>query len=158
MSAPKAERPDIDPSYGIGDPQYPFTPIDWDDVTRRLTDERNYWIVTSRRSGAGHSVPVWGIWHDDTFWFFTNLDSLTGRNLARDPRAQVHLESGDDVVMLFGEFASVDPPQAILAGYQDKYGMDDFGDEPMPVLRLTLEKVIAWREHDFPNSATRWRF
>ena len=30
--SPEPERPDIDSSYGVGDPQYPFTPIDWDDV------------------------------------------------------------------------------------------------------------------------------
>ena len=58
---PQPERPDIDPGYGIGDPKYPFTPIDWDDVARRLTESRNYWVATTRPSGRAHSVPVWGV-------------------------------------------------------------------------------------------------
>jgi hypothetical protein len=160
VASPRPERPDIDPSYGIGDPQYPFTPIAWNDVTHRLSESRNYWIVTTRPSGRAHSVPVWGVWTDNAFWFFTNTDSLTGRNLQRIPDAEVHLESGDDVVMLFGRFQTVRASEVVLAEYQAKYGMDDFGDpdNPLPARRLNLAKVIAWRERDFPNSATRWRF
>ena len=147
----------MDPSYGVGDPQYPFTPIDWADVTSQLAQSRNYWIVTTRPSGRPHSVPVWGVWTEDAFWFFTGSTSLTGKNLAQHAAAQVHLESGDDVVMLFGEFETVDATQAVLGDYQAKYGMSEIGDEA-PAFRLRLAKAIAWREQDFPNSATRWRF
>lgn len=158
MQSPEPERPDIDISYGVGDPQYPFTPVDWNDVVGRLSEARNYWIVTSGQSGRAHSVPVWGVWTDDAFWCFTGPESLTGRNLAHDPTAQVHLESGDDVVMLFGEFESVAATDAVLAAYRDKYAMDDLGGAEMPALRLRLAKAVAWGETDFPSSATRWRF
>lgn len=154
--APQPERPDIDPGYGIGDPQYPFTPIEWDDVVRRLTESRNYWIATTRASGRAHSVPVWGVWCDDAFWFFTGPESLTGSNLARNGAAEVHLESGDDVVLLFGEFETVTAPETVASAYQAKYGMSGDGSET--AYRLRLSKAIAWREHDFPSSATRWRF
>ncbi|MCY3921015.1 MAG: pyridoxamine 5'-phosphate oxidase family protein [Chloroflexota bacterium] len=154
--APQPERPDIDAGYGIGDPQYPFTPIEWDDVVRRLTESRNYWIATTRASGRAHSVPVWGVWVNDTFWFFTGPKSLTGSNLARNGTAEVHLESGDDVVLLFGEFETVTAPETVASAYQAKYGMSGDGSET--AYRLRLSKAIAWREHDFPSSATRWRF
>ncbi len=154
--APQPERPDIDPGYGIGDPKYPFTPIDWDDVVRRLTESRNYWIATTRPSGRAHSVPVWGVWAEDAFWFFTGPESLTGRNLLRNGSAEVHLESGDDVVMLFGEFETVNATDPVAREYQAKYGMSGDGSET--AFRLRPSKVIAWREHDFPSSATRWRF
>ena len=153
--SPEPERPDIDSSYGVGDPQYPFTPIDWDDVAHRIAESRNYWIATTRPSGRAHSVPVWGVWHDDAFWFFTVPEALTGRNLARNAAAEVHLESGDDVVLLFGEFETVAATESVSRAYQAKYGM--IGDGSETAYRLRLSKVIAWREHDFPSSATRWR-
>ena len=154
--APEPERPDIDPGYGIGDPQYPFTPIEWSDVTARLVESRNYWVATTRPSGRAHSVPVWGIWFEDAFWFFTGPESLTGRNLLRDGAAEVHLESGDDVVLLFGVIETAGPIDTVAEAYQAKYGL--VGDGSETAFRLRPSKVIAWREHDFPNSATRWRF
>ena len=154
--APEPERPDIDPGYGVGDPQYPFTPINWDDVAHRISEAWNYWVATTRPSGRPHSVPVWGVWFEDAFWFFSGPEALTARNLARNPAAEVHLESGDDVVLLFGEFETVDPPDALGNAYQAKYKMSGDGSET--AFRLRLSKVIAWREHDFPSSATRWRF
>ncbi len=156
MVTPTPERPDIDPGYGIGDPQYPFTPIEWDDVTRRLAESRNYWVATTRPSGRAHSVPVWGIWFEEAFWFFTGPESLTGRNLQRNPASEVHLESGDDVVMLFGQFETVNANDNVSTEYQAKYGL--VGDGSETAFRLRLSKVLAWREHDFPSSATRWRF
>ncbi len=154
--APEPERPDIDPGYGIGDPQYPFTPIDWEDVANRLSESRNYWVAITRPSGRAHSVPVWGVWCEDAFWFFAGPESLTARNLERDGAAEVHLESGDDVVLLFGEFETVAATDALASAYQAKYGLTGDGSETG--FRLCLSKAIAWREHDFPSSATRWRF
>ncbi len=160
MASPQPERPAIDPGYGIGDPQYPFTPLDWSEVTKQIAESRNYWIATTRPSGRAHSVPVWGVWTDDAFWFFTTTESLTGRNLAQQAYAEVHLESGDDVVLLFGEFEIVSSTDAVLQDYQNKYGLFDENvvNDETPVYRLKLDKAIAWREQDFPNSATRWRF
>ena len=68
----------------------------------------------------------------------------------------MHLESGDDVVMLFGEFETVNATDPVAREYQAKYGMSGDGSET--AFRLRPSKVIAWREHDFPSSATRWRF
>lgn len=63
---------------------------------------RNYWVVTTRSDGKPHSVPVWSIWLDETFYFGTDRRSRKGRNLATNPGLVVHLESGDDVVILEG--------------------------------------------------------
>ena len=155
MVTPTPERPDIDPGYGIGDPQFPFTPIEWDDVTRRLAESRNYWVATTRPSGRAHSVPVWGIWFEEAFWFFTGPQSLTAKNLIGNSAAEVHLESGDDVVMFFGVVETVNASDSVANEYQAKYGMSGDGSET--AFRLRPSKVLAWREHDFPSSATRWR-
>jgi hypothetical protein len=74
----------------------------------------------------------------------------------------MHLESGDDVVVIEG-IAEAPPDRdwlaRVAAAYQAKYdtGIDpDNADHGMYVVRPT--KVLAWREQDFPTSATRYRF
>lgn len=157
MTAPQPDRPEMPESFGVGDPQFEFTPINWDDVTRRISEARNYWICTTRPSGRPHSVPVWGVWTDDTFYFLTDLKSLTAQNIAQNPASEVHLESGEEVVMLFGEFEQVELDGPVLAVFGDKYEMPPMA-EGFPVYRMILSKAIAWGESGFPSNATRWRF
>ena len=155
--APQPDRPEMPPSFGVGDPDHPFTPIDWSDVVERFAGERNYWIATTRPSGRPHSVPVWGVWAEDAFHFLTDVESLTAKNIARDPRAAVHLESGDDVVLLDGRFDQLPLSPAVLKAFNEKYEMPPMA-EGFPVFRLELRKAIAWSEAGFPSNATRWRF
>jgi len=44
--------------------------------------------------------PIWGIWLDDCFWFSTG--SLARHNLLANTETTVHLENGDDVVIVEG--------------------------------------------------------
>ena len=143
--------------YGVGDPQYGFEPIQWSWVVERMTAARNYWISTTRADGSPHLSPVWGVWHRDGFHFFTDEDSLKARNIRRDPRAVVHLESGDEVVIMEGTLESVSAAPGIVSAYENKYGLS-LGDEPEGLYRLELSKVLAWLESDFPKTATRWNF
>lgn len=154
---PDPDRPEMPDSFGVGNPDYPFTPIEWSSVVERLTAERNYWISTTRPSGRPHSVPVWGAWTEDAFHFLTDVGSLTAKNIANDPRAGVHLESGDDVVLLDGSFEQIPLSAEVLAAFDAKYEMPPMA-EGFPVYRLRLRKAIAWGEQGFPSNATRWRF
>ena len=132
---------------------------DWAAVEDRLTASRNYWIATTRPDGRPHSTPVWGVWHDGAFYFGTDPSSRKGRNLARDPHAVVHLESGDDVVILEGVVDQVDDPsvlEGVSEAYAAKYALPEgLGTSAM---RLRPSVALAWREQDFPGSATRWAF
>ena len=157
MIAPQPDRPEMPESFGVGNPDFPFQPIEWASVVERLREAQNYWIATTRPSGKPHSVPVWGVWTDDTFFFLTDLKSLTAKNLERNPASEVHLESGNEVVMLFGEFEQVELDAPVLAVFGDKYEMPPMA-EGFPVYRLKLSKAIAWGESNFPSNATRWRF
>lgn len=160
MSArtPRLGRPAIDPSYGItGDPEG----ASWSDTEAKLTASRNYWVCTTRADGGPHSKPVWGVWLEDALWFGTGDQSVAGRNLARDPRISVHLESGDDVTILEGtvkQFAPSETPTAMKDAYATKYNMsfDDVGDGEW--FRLEPATVLTWLEHDFVKSAARWTF
>ncbi len=150
------DRPKMPESCGVGDPQYGFEPIAWSWVSRQMSEARSYWVATTRADGSPHSAPVWGVWVDERFHFFTDSDSLKAKNLARDPRAVVHLESGDEVVILEGTIEPLDPADEVVRAYEAKYGIS-LGDSPAPAFRLDLGKALAWLESDFPRTATRWQ-
>lgn len=146
------------PSYGVGDPEYGFAPMDWALVRRRLESARNYWISTASAGGIPAASPVWGVWADGGFHFFADPDSRKARNLARNPRAVVHLESGDDVVILEGTMERVQPSAVAVRAYEEKYGISPADAPDAAAYRLRLIKALAWLESDFPKTATRWRF
>ena len=153
MNAP--DRPRMPASYGVGDPRYGFEPIEWEWVEERLEAARNYWVATTRADGSPHAAPVWGLWLDGAFHFFTDPASLKARSLARDTRVVLHLEGGDEVVILEGTMEACLPTREALAAWESKYGAA-LGDDPVGMFRLRQEKALAWRESDFPKSATRW--
>ena len=94
-------------SYGLGDPAHGFEPMTWEWVVGKMAGARSYWVATARSDGPPHVVPVWGVWVDERFWFFTDRGSFKARNAERDPRATVNLESGDEVVILEGTLVAV---------------------------------------------------
>lgn len=131
-------------------------------MTDGLVAARNYWVATARPDGRPHASPVWGLWLDGAFLFATDPASQKGRNLAANPDLVVHLESGDDVVILEGRAEEVADPSLLerfTEAYEDKYQVRPEVDPAQSgVYRLRPRVVFAWRERDFPTSATRWRF
>jgi general stress protein 26 len=75
----------ISPDYG--DPS--ATAPAWEDVDQRLTDAQLYWLVTVRRDGRPHAVPVCGAWRDGAFYFCTGDAEQKMRNLEHDPHVVV---------------------------------------------------------------------
>ncbi|MFN7035772.1 MAG: pyridoxamine 5'-phosphate oxidase family protein [Bellilinea sp.] len=159
---PWVDRPQMPQSYGLSPIKDGI--LAWEEVESRLIAARNYWVCTTRANGRPHVMPVWGIWQDNCFYFGTDLQSIKGRNLIHSPHLMVHLESGDDAVILECRAEQViEPPllKRVLSAYSEKYGV--FSDES----ELTSQtiffaakpyKALAWRESSFPTSATRWRF
>jgi pyridoxine/pyridoxamine 5'-phosphate oxidase len=134
----------------------------WDEVRDRLAKERNYWVATTHPDGRPHVMPVWGLWLDETFYFATDTASRKGRNLAANPNLVVHLESGDDVVVLEGSATEVIEPsllQRFVDAYEMKYQFrPDVNSITAKVYCLRPRVAFAWHEKDFPQSATRWSF
>ncbi|MBI3978232.1 MAG: pyridoxamine 5'-phosphate oxidase family protein [Chloroflexi bacterium] len=149
------------PSYGI-DRTATGGMIPWGAVADRLASARNYWIGTTCPDGRPHAAPVWAVWLDDALSFATDLSSRKGRNLAARPEVVVHLESGDDVVILEGAVEAVREPSELARfadAYEAKYAFRPHVDVPAPgVFRLRPRVAYAWLERDFPATATRWRF
>jgi hypothetical protein len=152
-----ADRPQM-PGYGIA--ETPDGRLPWTWVVEQLSAARNYWIVTSRATGRPHAMPVWGLWLDEAVIFSTDPASVKGRNLAARPEVVVHLESGDDVVIVEGraqQLAGSELPAGFVDAYDAKYGHRvDTSDPAFGFYRLRPSTVLAWRESDFPTSATRF--
>ena len=107
-------------------------------------------------------MPVWGLWLDDVFYFRTSRDSRKGRNLAANPEIVVHLESGDDAVILEGTVYEV-TDASILASFKEAYvpkyqwGVD-LTDPHRVTYALKPRAAFTWQEKDFSDTATRWLF
>jgi hypothetical protein len=144
--------------YGIKGPREGRGLLPWSHVETSLQSARNYWLVTSTDDGIPHAAPLWGLWHDGRFFFSTDPKSRKGLNLASGRPVVVHLESGDEAVILEGRPARVQDGELLKQLdelYLKKYGFHlDVGAS----YHVVPSKALAWSEADFPTSATRWRF
>src|SRR3954454_13745157 len=61
----------------------------WDDIEQRLSQASLYWMVTVRRNGRPHAVPLCGVWRDGAFFFCTGEAEQKMRNLEHDPHVVV---------------------------------------------------------------------
>jgi len=153
--APRRSRPRFPSSYGISADAEGL--LEWAWADERLAASRNYWIASTRSDGSPHAAPVWGLWIDGAVVFSTSPESRKGRNLVRDPRVAVHLESGDEVVLLEGEVERIELDERYAEAYERKYG---FRPEPGPGLwfKVCPRRAYAWSEADYPGTATRFDF
>ena len=138
----------------------------WADVAARLSPSRNYWLATVGTGGAPHVAPVWGVVVDEQLYVYSDRSTVKVRNLASDPRVAVHLESGDDVVIVHGELVARGHPKdaaavvAALARMYDEPADADYLPPADPaadvlyVLRPT--RALMWRLADFESSQLRW--
>lgn len=152
--------PQVPPLYGLKSP-HKF--LSFAHAEERIAGSRNYWICTARPDGRPHSIPVWGFWLDGALYFGTARSTRKARNLAQNPAISVHLESGDDVVILEGTAAEVDLADRSMlkkldAASRAKYKMPLMVMPERVVYCVRPRVVLAWTENDFPNNATRWQF
>ena len=146
--------------YGVPTDASGAERLPWSWAAERLAEARNYWICTARGDGRPHAVPVWGLWLDDALWFSTSRASQKARNLERDPRLVVHLESGDDVVILEGVAdVATEGLTAFVEAYDAKYAFRPDPNGEGSVVYVVRPRVAqSWRERDFPQTAARWVF
>jgi len=87
---------------------------------------------------------------------------VSARNLARDRRALVHLESGSELVVLEGTVERASPeavPGSAIDAYEAKYGWRmDPADEGMPFHAFRPDVARSWSAADVRGSAVRWTF
>jgi hypothetical protein len=135
------------------------TPLSWNWATERLREARSYWICTTSASGAPHAMPVWGVWVNGAVCFGTDPGSVKARNLARDPRLVVHLESGDEAVILHGRAEPLDESaiETVSREYERKYDLrPEAGGAGW--FQLRPRRAFAWTESAYPRTMTRFEF
>jgi hypothetical protein len=155
-SEPQVGRPYVaHPEYGI--PTSIEGTLPWSHVGERMAKARNYWIGTIHPEGRPHVMPVWGVWVDDTLYFGGGPDTRWSRNLAANPQVAVHLESGDDVIIVEGSVDRItDPKHPLLPRIDDAYEAKYQMRHGIPLWVLRPRVVFAWSK--FPDNTTRWRF
>lgn len=135
--------------------------LDWSWVEGELFRAGTYWIV-ARSAAAPHPRPVWGVWLGRRLLLSVGSALVAGQ-LASDPIATVHLDSGTDVVVVEcvveGSSVADDAVAAYDAKYDWNYAVNEYG--PLTVLRPTV--IMAWRSGGFAGrdgfrTAARWRF
>jgi Pyridoxamine 5'-phosphate oxidase len=152
------ERPGMPVGYGISAEAAGH--VSWAWVAEQLSASRSYWVCTTRDDGRPHAMPVWGVWQADRLMFSTDPTSLKARNFAARPDVVVHLESGDEVVVVEGRVAPMDVEliAAFCEACEVKYSnRPDPDNEAHGLYQLDPDRVLAWRETDFTTSATRFR-
>ncbi len=114
---------------------------------KRLEGERNCWLSTVRPNGKPHLVPVWVVWHDETFYIGMKGGSVKARNLRKSPHASLSLEDGSDVVICEGDVAEVVEPYSaeMLQKFRGKYDWDIPSDDDYGlIVCLTPTKWLIW--------------
>jgi PPOX class probable F420-dependent enzyme len=160
----RTDRPHMPAGYLPAEEKGTLLP--WRHAQQRLEEAVNYWIVTVRPDGRPHVMPVWGVWLDDKLYFSSSPQTRHSRNLGQNPVVSVHLESGEDVVIVEGtahEYAS--PPRAVTVrvakAYSAKYAAsgyapeaEEWDDGGLYVVQPSL--ALGW--DSFPDHCTRWHF
>ncbi len=161
---PQPSRPHLPKDYGVPETDEGMLPWSW--AEERLTAVKNYWMSTTRPDGRPHAVPQWALWLDGAVYFDGSPATRKNRNLVTNPAMVIHLESGDEVVILEGVAREAGGPprelaERLAAAYTAKYKEQNYSPSPDTwdqggLWRVEPSLVLAWSE--FPKTMTRWRF
>jgi hypothetical protein len=113
-------------------------------------------------------MPAWAVWLDGALYFEGSPMTRRARNLAANPAVVVHLESGDQVVIVEGDAHEVGKPDRPLAerlseAFTAKYSSTKYEYRPPPeqwdrggLWEMRPRVAFGWT--DFPADTTRWQF
>ncbi len=160
MPNPLPQRPTFPPGYV----DHPLGLVPWAEVVRRLTEAKNYWLGTVRPNGHPHVVPKWGVWVGERFYFDGSPETRHARNLTQNPHVTVHLESGDEAVILEGVGRALLKPAPelaaqVAAAYGVKYAALGYAPEPTQwdaggLFEVQPRVVLAWTK--FTDDPTKF--
>jgi len=138
----------------------------WAEVAGRLASARTYWVSSTTPSGAPHAAPAWGVVTGGTLYLYSERSTVKARNLAADPRVVVHLESGEDVLIVRGAAEDLGTPAmvpdvvaALAAKYTspgDQQYLPDHDPDFDVVWAIRPRSAMAWRLDDYAASQRRW--
>lgn len=111
-------------------------------AAERLAREPIVWFTTVGKSGTPQPNPVWFLWHDESVLLFSQPETPKLRNIARNPRVSLNLNStehGENVIVLSGTATVVEEPitPEITTAYVTKY------TEGLKSIKMTAEEFFA---------------
>ncbi|HXW35831.1 MAG TPA: pyridoxamine 5'-phosphate oxidase family protein [Acidimicrobiales bacterium] len=140
--------------------------LTWNEVGQLLKASPIYWLHTTNRSGAPDASPVWGVIVDERLYIYSMRSTLKARNVERDSRVLVHLESGADVIIVHGVLSDLGHPQdfpEIVDAFGAKYDHPaerpflPSSDPAFDVLYvLRPQRALRWNLPDSEASMRRW--
>jgi hypothetical protein len=106
-------------------------------------------------------TPLWGIWVAGALYLDGLPTTRWARNLATNPAATVHLESGDDVLILDGVVDDITTDAElgarVVAAWDAKYRAAHPEPVNRGVFRFRPRSARAW-SHASLADGTRWEF
>jgi len=150
MKSPKITRPTLPKGYVDN----PISEVTWEHVEERLARSVNYWICSVRPNGRPHVVPRWGVFIEGEIYYDGSPETRHAKNVAINPYVSVHLESGNDVVILDGTSRPAGRPpfelaQSLSQAYKAKYSSEGYSPEPDQwndggLYVFTPRQCLAW--------------
>ena len=161
--------------YGVGGDTW--SALDWSWAGTRLAATRNYWVTTVGPDGQPHSMPVWGVWDDESlrFMFSCSPNARKARDLGNNPRLTFTTDNSVECVSVQATARRISDPselQGWITLYVSKYGDEIGADQPGAAEEMaefvashacyeatpSAAFAIIERADEFAERATRWRF
>lgn len=144
-------------------PNDPKMWITWRHANNKLARESVYWVSTASSRGRPHAAPVWGIWKANKFYFETDPNSAKGRNLSNNQSIVVHVQDGNDTVILEGSARGekkVETLNQLKRDYLRKYEYTpDWSSESGQIVFRVGPKIIhAWKAPRMHRSLVKFIF
>ncbi len=162
MPEPKVTRPQFPKGYV----DHPVSQVTWEYVEKRLSEARNYWMCSVRPDGRPHAVPRWGVFVDGKVYYDGSPETRHALNIRENPHVALHLESGDEAVILEGTARPAGRPAPELAGriaqaYRNKYASSGYAPEADQwndggLFVFTFHQCLAWTK--FNEDPTKFLF
>ena len=153
------------PGYGVLPAGEGTGLLPWSWAQERLQSSRNYWLTSTWPDGRPHAMPVWGMWHQEEFWFSSSNGSRKARNLLVNPRCMVATEDAENPVILEGTARLItSPPELDLmltlenTKYSTSYGIEMLDPTLNASFRVRPSWAFGLQAGDFTGSPTRWEF
>ena len=142
------------PKFPSGYVDHPTSEVSWDYVAQQLTEAKNYWLCSVRPNGHPHCVPRWAVYVDGFIYYDGSPETRHARNITENPHVSLHLESGDQAIILEGTCRPAGKPSAELAqqlaaAYRAKYTQHGYSPEPDQweeggLYVFTPRQCLAW--------------
>ena len=113
----------------------------------RLRDEPNLWLATTRPDGRPHLTPIWFVFVEGRFYVCTTGKAVKTRNVTRNARASVSLESGNQPVIAEGTARVIERPypQAVAAEFLRKFEWElDSEPEYDVLIEVVPTRWLRW--------------